>query len=70
MDILMAITAVVFLAALAALLVGCALLWFYRGPTLAHLGKLGMTLLVLGLAYFLLVFVINIALAVSRLLLF
>ena len=43
----LAVTAVVFLAAL---LIGSSLLWFYRGPILTHLGKLGMTLLVLGLA--------------------
>ncbi len=70
MDILMAIIAVGFLAALAALHIGCALLWFYRGPILAHLGKLGMTLLVLGLAGYFLFFVLYIALIVSRLLLF
>ena len=45
--VLPAITAVAFLAAL---LLGSSLLWFYRGPILTHLGKLGMTLLVLGLA--------------------
>jgi hypothetical protein len=41
------VTAVVFLAAL---LIGSSLLWFYRGSILTHLGKLGMTLLVVGLA--------------------
>jgi predicted benzoate:H+ symporter BenE len=65
----MAGIAVVFLG-LAALLIGCALLWFYRLPILAHLGKPGMTLLVVGLAGFFLFFVINIALTVTRLLLF
>ena len=65
----MAGIAVVFLG-LAALLIGCALLWFYRSPILAHLGKPGMTLLVLGLAFFFLVFALNIALMVFRLLLF
>src|SRR5215211_3169455 len=45
--VLLDVTAVVFLAAL---LIGSSLLWFYRGPILTHLGKLGMTLLVLGLA--------------------
>jgi hypothetical protein len=63
----MAVTAVVFLVAL---FIGCSLLWFYRRPLLVHLGKLGMTLLVLGLALLSLVFVLNIALMVSRLLLF
>ncbi len=63
----MAMTAV---GQLAGVLIGWALLWFYRRPILAHLGKLGMTLLVLGLALFFLVFVLNIALMVSRLLLF
>jgi hypothetical protein len=47
--VLSAVTAVAFLAAL---LIGSSLLWFYRGPILAHLGKPGMTLLVLGLASF------------------
>jgi hypothetical protein len=64
---LWALTAAAFLAAP---LIGSSLVWFYRGPILAHLGKLGMTLLVLGLSFFLLVFVLNIALMVSRLLLF
>ena len=63
----LAVTGVVFLAAL---LIGSSLLWFYRGPILAHLGKPGMTLLVLGLALFFLVFALNIALMVSRLLMF
>ena len=67
MHILMAVTYVV---SLAALLIGYSLLWFYRGPILTHLGKLGMTLLVLGLSFFLLVFVLNIALMVTRLLMY
>ncbi len=67
MDILMAVTAVV---SLAALLVGYSLLWFYRRPMLAYLGKLGMTLLVVGLSLFFLVFVLTTALMVSRLLLY
>jgi hypothetical protein len=67
MNILMAVIAVILLTAP---LIGYSLLWFYRGPILTHLGKLGMTLLVLGLSFFLLVFVLNIALMVSRLLLF
>jgi hypothetical protein len=62
-----AVTAV---AHLAALLIGGSLLWYYRGPILTHLGKLGMALLVFGLAFFLLAFVLNIALMLSRLLLF
>jgi len=61
-----AVTAV---AHLAALVIGGSLLWFYRSPILTHLGKLGMALLVFGLAFFLLAFVFNIALIVSRLLL-
>jgi predicted benzoate:H+ symporter BenE len=65
--VLFVVTAVAFLAAL---LVGSSLLWFYRGPILAQLGKPGMALLVLGLVGFFLVFVLNIALMVSRLLLF
>lgn len=67
MYILMAVTYVV---SVAALLIGYSLLWFYRGPILTHLGKLGMTLLVLGLSFFLLVFVLNIALMVTRLLMY
>jgi hypothetical protein len=62
-----AVTAV---AHLAAFLIGGTLLWFYRRPILTHLGRLGMTLLVLGVAYFFLAFVLNIALIVARLLLF
>jgi predicted benzoate:H+ symporter BenE len=65
--VLSAVTAVAFLAAL---LIGSSLLWFYRGPILAHLGKPGMALLVLGLAGIFLVFVLGMALMVSRLLLF
>jgi hypothetical protein len=65
--VLSVVTAVAFLAAL---LIGSSLLWFYRHPILAHLGKLGMTLLVLSLAGFFLFFVLNITLTVSRLLLF
>src|SRR5215218_4178503 len=42
------VTAVVHLAAL---LTGGSLLWFYRRPILTHLGKLGMALLVFGLAF-------------------
>ncbi len=61
-----ALTAV---AHLAAFLIGGTLLWFYRRPILTHLGRLGMTLLVLGVAYFFLAFVLNIALIVARLLL-
>jgi hypothetical protein len=55
---------------LAVVLIGCALIWVYRRDILAHLGKVGMTLLVLGLALLFLFFVLNIALIVSRLLLF
>jgi hypothetical protein len=65
--VLWAVTAVAFLAAL---LVGSSLLWFYRRSILAHLGRLGMTLLVLSLAGFFLFFVLHIALTVSRLLLY
>ena len=61
-----AVTAVAYLAAF---LIGGALLWFYRRPILTHLGRLGMTLLVLGVAFFFLAFVFNIALMVSRFLL-
>ncbi len=65
--VLSAATAVAFLAAL---LISSSLLWVYRRLILAHLGKLGMTLLVLSLAGFFLFFVLNIALTVSRLFLF
>jgi hypothetical protein len=65
--VLWAITAVAFLAAL---LIGSSLLWFYRHPILTQLGKPGMTLLVLGLVGIFLFFVLNLALTVSRLLLF
>jgi predicted benzoate:H+ symporter BenE len=65
--VLSAVTAVAFLAAL---LIGFYLLWFYRRPILAHLGKPGMTLLVLVLASFFLVFVLSMAMMVSRLLMF
>jgi hypothetical protein len=47
--VLLAVAAVAFLATL---LIGSSLLWFYRGPIRAHLGKPGMALLVLGLALF------------------
>jgi hypothetical protein len=61
---------VALVAYLAVLLIWSSLLWFYRRPILTHLGKLGMALLVLGVAFFFLAFVLNIALMVSRLLLF
>ena len=61
---------VVLVAFVSVLLIWSSVLWFYRRPIVAHLGKPGMALLVLGLAGFFLLFVLNIALMVSRLLMY
>jgi len=61
---------VITVAFLVGLLIGSSLLWFYRRPILAHLGKPGLALLVLGLVSFFLVFVLGMALMVARLLLY